>query len=119
MKISVDNKEVFALNDTKKKVMKHVLYEEIFVSDMERRVRYIIETKYKACMERLKAEWIPKLKENKVSSVPLDDDALAELIFSQPGYKNRSQRDNFKPQKYHPDEIETLRPGKDAPLKNK
>ena len=44
-------------------------------------------------MKRLKDEWEPKLKAAGVKSIPLDDDELAELIFSQSDYKNRSARD--------------------------
>lgn len=45
-------------------------------------------------MKRLKSEWEPRLKNKGIQSIPLDDDKLAELIFSQPEYRNRKQR-NF------------------------
>lgn len=40
-----------------------------------------------------KREWEPKLKSRGVAMIPTDDEAFAELIFSQPDYKNRSQRE--------------------------
>ena len=92
MKIQVDGKEVYSLNETKKKVIQNDILSEIFQEDMERRAKYIIEHKYERCLERLKLEWEPKLRE-RVSSLPTDQDALAELIFSQPDYKNRSKRE--------------------------
>lgn len=92
MKIQVDGKEVFELNETQKKVICNDILDEIFQEDMERRARYIIEHKYQRCLERLKKEWEPKLKA-RVESLPSNDDAFAELVFSQPDYKNRSQRE--------------------------
>jgi hypothetical protein len=92
MKIKVDNVDLFELNETKKKVIKNDILDDVFDEDMKRRLKYILTHKYERCLERLKAEWMPKIKE-RVSSIPTDDEALAELIFSQPDYKNRSQRD--------------------------
>lgn len=92
MKIQVDGKKVFELNETQKKVIKNDIPSEIFQEDMERRVRYIIEHKYERCFERLKREWEPKLK-GRVEAFPSNDDVFAELIFSQPDYQSRSQRE--------------------------
>ena len=92
MKIQVDGKTVHELNQTQKKVIQNDIQSEIFQEDMERRVKWIIEHKYERCLERLRQEWMPKLKQ-RISSIPTDDEALAEIIFSQPDYKNRSQRE--------------------------
>jgi hypothetical protein len=92
MKIQVDGKTVHQLNETQKKVIQNDIQSEIFQSDMERRVAYIIHHKYEQCFDRLKKEWEPKLQ-GRVQSVPTNPDALAELIFSQPDYKSRSIRD--------------------------
>ena len=92
MKIQVDGKTVHELNETQKKVIQNDIQSEIFQADMERRAKWVIEHKYERCMERLKNEWEPKLRD-RVASVPTDRDALAELIFSQPDYKNRSDRE--------------------------
>lgn len=92
MKISVDDKEVYILSETQKKVIMNDIPSEIFEEDMKRRLHYILTNKYERCFERLKKEWEPKLQ-SRLSSVPTNPDALAELIFSQPEYKNRSQRD--------------------------
>ncbi len=59
---------------------------------MKRRLQYILTHKYERCYERLKKEWEPKLA-TRMPSVPTDHEALANLIFSQPDYKDRSQRD--------------------------
>lgn len=92
MKIKVDDKIVLELNKTQKKVICNEILEETFQEDMERRVNYILSHKYERCFERLKREWEPKLK-GRVPSIPLDKDDFAELIFSQPDYKNRTQRE--------------------------
>jgi len=93
MKISVNDKHLFSLSETQKKVIKNDISEDIFDQDMERRLEYILMHKYEKCHERLKNEWEPKLRANGVAMIPTDPEAFAELVFSQPDYKSRSQRD--------------------------
>lgn len=93
MKISVDDQELFRLSETQKKVIKNDIPEEIFDDDMKRRLQYILTHKYERCFERLKAEWEPKLRASGIAMIPTDPDSFAELIFSQPAYKNRSDRE--------------------------
>lgn len=92
MRISVDNQELFALSEVQKKVIMNDISEDVFEDDMKRRLHYILMHKYERCLERLKLEWMPKLK-SRVSSVPTDDDAFASLVFSQPEYMGRMHRD--------------------------
>jgi len=92
MKFKIDDKEVFDLNETKKKVICNDISSGEIDEDLERRVKYIVEHKYERCMKRLKEEWEPKLKEAGVKSIPLDDDELAELIFGQDTYKDKKTR---------------------------
>lgn len=94
MKISVDDKEVFQLSETQKKVIMNDINEDIFEEDMKRRLKYIIMHKYEECFKRLKSEWEPKLKSAGVSSIPLDDLAFAELVFSRPEYADRKSRES-------------------------
>lgn len=100
MRIQVEGKTVYELNDTKKKVIQNDIQEELFEKDMERRVKHIIEHKYEQCMERLRKEWTPKLSQ-RFTTLPTNNDALAELIFGQEDYKSRSQReaDDIKEEK--------------------
>lgn len=94
MKISVNDQELFSLTETQKKVIKNDILEEIFEEDMKRRLKWVLfDEKYQKCFERLKKEWEPKLKERGIEMFPSNDEAFAELIFSQPDYKNRSQRE--------------------------
>lgn len=92
MKIQINGKQVFELNETQKKVIQNDIPSEIFESDMERRAKWVIEHKYERCFKRLKDEWEPKLKD-RVQSFPAKDDAFAELVFSQSDYESRSQRE--------------------------
>lgn len=92
MKVSVNDQHIFTLNETQKKVIKHDIHEDEFDADMKRRLQYILMHKYERCFERLKLQWMPILAQ-RMSSIPTDPDALAELIFSQPDYQNRSQRE--------------------------
>lgn len=93
MKISVDDKELFTLSEIQKKVIKNDIHEDIFDEDMKRRLQYILIHKYEECFKRLKNEWDQKLM-NVVNFVPTDPDKYAELVFSQPDYKSKSQKGN-------------------------
>jgi len=92
MKIQVDGKQVCELSLTQKRVICNDIPDSIFQEDMERRVHWVLTHKYKRCFERLRKQWEPILRE-RLASVPTDPDELAEVIFSQSDYKNRSQRD--------------------------
>lgn len=94
MKISVDDQELFTLTDTQKNVIMNDVLSDEFDADMKRRLQWIIAEKYNRCFERLKKEWEPKLAERGIASIPTNKDAFAELIFTQPDYKNRNQRES-------------------------
>lgn len=94
MKISVDGVHLFELTDTQKKVIKNNVHSDIFEDDMRRRLHWVLNHKYEECYKQLKEEWDKKLIENGVQSVPTSPDAYAELVFAQPNYKCRSQREN-------------------------
>lgn len=93
MKISVDNKELFTLSETQKKVIQHDIPSEGFDADCCRRLQWVLMHKYEQCFKRLKDEWDKKLIANGVASVPTDPDAYAQLVFAQPNYLSRSQRE--------------------------
>lgn len=93
MKVSVNDKEIFTLTDIQKKVICDAVPEEIFEEDMCRRLNWVLLHKYEHTFDIMKKEWEPKLREAGISMIPTDNDALAELIFSQPDYKNRTQKD--------------------------
>lgn len=93
MKISVDGIEILALAETQKKVIKDYVKSEIFEEDMKRRIRWVINEIYNESFKRLKSRWDSKLESNGIKSLPISKDAYAELVFSQPNYKDRTARD--------------------------
>lgn len=93
MKITVDGQQVLELTETQKKVIKNDINEDLFNEDMKRRVKWVLEHKYERCYERLRKEWEPKLIAKGAASLPTDKDAFAQLVFSQPEYQDRKQRE--------------------------
>ena len=93
MKISVNDRELYTLNETQKKVIKDNVHADEFDADMKRRLQWILMHKYEECFRALKSEWDQKLKANGVSMVPTDPDEYAELVFKQPNYLDRKARD--------------------------
>lgn len=94
MKISVDDQEIFTLSEVQKKVIKNDILSESFEDDMKRRLQWaLLDVKYTKCMERLRKEWEPKLAARGVEMLPTNNDAFANLVFSQPDYKDRSARE--------------------------
>ena len=93
MKIIVDNQEILALNDTQKKVLCNDINSSELDADIKRRVAYIVQHKYEQCFKRLKNEWDPKLAARGIEMIPTKTDAYAELVFSQPDYKDRLARE--------------------------
>lgn len=93
MKISVNDQELFTLSDPQKQVIMNDIPEEKFEDDMKRRLNWILMHKYEECFKRLKTEWDTKLAKNGIKMIPTDADEYAQLVFSQPDYKNRSMRE--------------------------
>ncbi len=94
MKISVDDQEIFTLSEVEKKIIQNEIPIEIFEDDMRRRMGWwILDEKVNRCFYRLKNEWEPKLAARGIEMIPTSRDAFAQLVFSQPDYRNRSQKD--------------------------
>lgn len=99
MKIKIDDKKVFELTEVKKNILKHVFFDEDLESEVERLVVWILDHNIKMNLKKLKEEWVPKMKDLGIKSVPTDDEEFVDLVFSQKDYKNRSQRDKKFPDK--------------------
>lgn len=93
MKISINDVELFILNDTQQKVIKNDIHEAIFDEDMKRRLQWSLTHKYEQCFKRLKEEWDAKLLANGVRMMPTDPDEYAQLVFAQPNYKCKAMRE--------------------------
>ena len=92
MKVIVNDKELFTLTEVQKKVIANDIPKEKLEEDMKRRMFHIINHKYEQCFKRLKAKWEPILHARDLATPPKKDD-FAELVFSQPDYKDRSARE--------------------------
>jgi len=97
MKISVDDKEVFVLSETQKNVLKNEIPSAKLDEDLKRRLHWVLDHKYQRAFVKMKKEWDKKLELNGVESIPVDKDAYAQLVFSQPNYKDRDARDKDDP----------------------
>jgi hypothetical protein len=86
MKVKLDEKVILDISDTMLKVLADDINDEI-VSDIERRLVWIITSKYVACINRLQAKWDPILSSRGIEMIPTNKEKYAELVFSQPDYK--------------------------------
>jgi hypothetical protein len=96
MKVMIDNELILELSDVKKQVLKSEIHDHIFDEDMKRRIQWIIIHKYEECFRKLKDKWDPILVVNGVKMVPTDQDEYASLVFAQPNYQSRSERESIK-----------------------
>lgn len=94
MKISVDGKDLFELNDIQKKVIMNQISEDIFEEDMKRRLEWVLMHKYEECFKDFKSEWDQKLPNLGVLSVPTNPEEYALLVFSQKEYMDRKKRNS-------------------------
>lgn len=93
MKISINDVELFTLNEIQKKVIMDYIPSDIFEDDMKRRLNWVLMHLYEQAFKQLKERNEILLQSNEVSSVPTDPDKFAELIFSLQGYQDRLARD--------------------------
>ena len=93
MKISVNDVELYTINETQLNVLKHVIKAEDLDAELKRMLFWILNHNYEQTFISLKKEWEPKLIANGVASIPLDPDAFAQLVFSQSDYLDRAGRD--------------------------
>ena len=92
MKISINDTELFTLTETQLKVLRDDIPNEIFEAEIKRRITYYPIHKCEQNFKRMKARWEPILASRKLS-IPPDEEEFAQLVFSQPDYKDRSARD--------------------------
>lgn len=87
MQVSVDGVVLFELSDHQKNVIKNNIKSDVFDADMKRRLQWVLNHKYEMCMKELESEWLPVLKQ-RVPQIPSSPEAFANLVFSQPDYKD-------------------------------
>lgn len=92
--VKVDGQDLFEIDETKKMLLKSSEVKDSCCVDLSKeKLKWILQHKYERCMFRLRQEWETRLSKKGVKEIPVDDDAFAELVFSQPDYKNRSERE--------------------------
>lgn len=88
MKISVNDEVLFELSPTELQVIGNDIGpEEMVIADLKRRLEWVVAHKHAQCLERLKNQYVPILKQRGEKSMPLDDEMMADLIFSLPEYQ--------------------------------
>lgn len=88
MKVSINDKELFTLNEIKKKVLQHELGHDV-IDDLSSRIQWIVLHGYERAFQRFKKEWDPKLIIAGIDMIPTDPDKYAEMVFSQVFYKKK------------------------------
>ena len=91
MKLKLDDKVILDISETMIKILANDLGGP--VEEIERRAHWAITHKIEACFQRLKGEWDSKLAARGIEMIPTDKEKYAQLVFSQPDYKSRIERD--------------------------
>lgn len=84
--ISVDGSQIFKITSVQKMVICDSIPPDELESDLQRRLQWVIDSKYKACLDRLMKKWMPILQ-SRYSVLPTDIESLIMLIHSQPDYE--------------------------------
>lgn len=92
MRIDVNGVELFTITPEQKKVIEYEVSSDVFEADIKRRLFWVINECYKVAIQQMKNEWIPVLKAEETPSIPLDDQAFADLIMARPDYKDAKAR---------------------------
>ena len=93
MKIKFNDAIILDISETMKKVILHDIQENDLTEHLVHRIQHSVMHKYEACFERLKSEWDKKLADRGIDMIPTNRDKYAELVFSQPDYKGRTERE--------------------------
>ena len=86
MKFYVDSVCVLELSPVQEKIILDSVPADIFVSDMQRRVNWVITQKLDGSFDNLFQHWLPILQ-TRYDSLPSKSEPFSELVFSQPDYK--------------------------------
>lgn len=93
MKVYIDfedgkNQQLVAeYNSAQEKLIRDQVGIDNFSQDVMRRLEWVLNEKISGCLKRLTDSWKDKIKE-RYESIPSNDLAVAQLIFSQEDYKS-------------------------------
>lgn len=91
MEISVNGQVIFTIDEHTEQVIKSDIPAEIFEEDMIRRLKWIIQEKYKGCIRRMRETYEPQLIANNIKP-DYDNDIFANQVFALPTYKDGSTK---------------------------
>ena len=93
MKISLDDKELMQFSELQKKIFLNEINSEVFHESITQRIKYAFKDYFDQLCKNLRNEWEPKLAARGHEMLPVKMEAFATLVFQQPDYRNKSQRD--------------------------
>lgn len=93
MQISIDNQNLLTISDDEKLIMSFCYRADQIDDLIKQRLSWIINELCTQTFNLMKKEWEQKLIERGVQSLPTDKVVFAQLVFSQPDYKDRATRD--------------------------
>jgi hypothetical protein len=93
MQIKVDDVVVLELSTVQLQIFQSEINEDLLDADIKRRTAWVIEHKLEQTFLALKKEWEPKLIAAGATSLPVAMEDFAALVFSQPTYQSRKQKD--------------------------
>lgn len=94
MLVKLDDEILFEIDDTMIKLLAHDLLDPI--SEIKRRLQYIIDHKCDQCYERLEKEYLDVLRQDdSVKSIPKSKKDFVDLVVLRQDYKNRRQREEI------------------------
>jgi len=89
MKILLDGKEIYEISEVQLNIFKSEIDSKDLSAYLEKIITNTIKDNVTIVFNRLKKEWIVKLKEAGVKNIPLDDMEFAQLIFNQDSYDSK------------------------------
>lgn len=91
MIVKIDEEVIFEIDDLMLKLLADDLEDPI--SEIKRRLRWVIEHKCDQCFKRLEQKWMPVLREDPfVDSIPKSKSKFCDLVFSHRNYVCKSER---------------------------
>lgn len=90
--VKIDGVEVATITPIQKQVMESEIIAHTIDEKIKTMISNGISEKYLQCYKRLKQRWDPVLR-SRGMRIPTDRDIYASLVFDQPDYQSRSQRE--------------------------
>lgn len=93
MKIKLNDEILYEIADWELKVLANDLHADLLISDIKRRLIYIITHKIDQCWNRFEKQWMEVLRNDpSVKSIPKSKKEFVEAILKRDDYKDRKDR---------------------------